>query len=84
MWNSFCATLKIKILTKLMVLLAGTMIFELAVKNDTESTYLFLLSEKYLLILKIIKNTTTIDVLKAPTMILKSESKRVPEKWIRF
>ena len=42
-WNSFCATLKIEILTKLMVLLAGTMIFELAVKNDTESTYFLLI-----------------------------------------
>ena len=40
-WNSFCATLKIEILTKLRVLLAGTMIFELAVKNDTESNYFY-------------------------------------------
>ena len=47
-WNSFCATLKIEILTKLKVLLAGTMIFELALKNDTESTY-FIDLEKYVL-----------------------------------
>ena len=41
-WNSFCATLNF-LFTKLRVLLAGTMIFELAVKNDTESTYFLLI-----------------------------------------
>ena len=37
--EQFLRHLKNEKLTKLMVLLAGTMIFELAVKNDTESTY---------------------------------------------
>ena len=73
--EQFCATLKIEILTKLMVLLAGTMIFELAVKNDTESTY-FLLILKIFLILKIIKNITKIDILKARIMIFEIRMKK--------
>ena len=41
-WNSFSATLKIKV-NKIDDFTSWTMIFELALKNDTESSYLILI-----------------------------------------
>ena len=71
---------EIEILTKLRVLLDGTMIFELAVKNDTESSYFLLISKNIFVILSIIKNNTKIDVLKARTMIFEIRMKKSSRK----
>ena len=78
--EQFLRHLKNQILTKLMVLLAGTMIFELAVKFDTESTYFLLIIENMFFTSKIIKNITQINVLKAGTMIFEIRMKKSSRK----